>query len=555
MNRRNAALLAGGMCVLMGGCYHGVPQKERIAYVGSTLMTTQDYDAFCTVSKYFPTPPEEFFLGARSGIGAMVETEAIYRKTRWNFANVNYRHGLEWKWRERYYIASLYLEQIVEGNYGFSDKELRKYYSGHKRGFSNEVITYDSAAKKPCTTSTVRPFVEIKNEVAGKMFIAVCPPDSAFKIRMQGADTNAIKGEWLRSMRGPGLRDYYMKKFFKEKYGRAFPDSLKDIYGKGKIISPDDMNVILSWMPQSRREQVKNTPQGLKDLAEWLIRWKLFAEKATATGYGSQPIAQTVLKWAWRVEIAQRYINEKLVPLAKKGILIDTAMCLYAYLDGVETPPAALDTTALKNEISAQRSSRVRVKSDSLLYAIRRSERVRFLGDWSDDKAKDPAKLIKQADSLRDTGNTAEAQNVYQQLVDNFFFTKEGKKAIIELAKIKTELQMYRDAITNYRRFLVADIDRSKQCNYMFMIGFIYDEYLNKPELAEINYKWVLKNAPDCELADDAEFMMLHLGEQMASVDELQAEVKRQGKKVEAAGTDTAAGLKVETMPAKQAMQ
>jgi hypothetical protein len=32
--------------------------------------------------------------------------------------------------------------------------------------------------------------------------------------------------------------------------------------------------------------------------------------------------------------------------------------------------------------------------------------------------------------------------------------------------------------------------------------------------------------------------MMLHLGEQMASVDELQAEVKRQGKKVEASAAD-----------------
>ena len=85
----------------------------------------------------------------------------------------------------------------------------------------------------------------------------------------------------------------------------------------------------------------------------------------------------------------------------------------------------------------------------------------------------------------------------------------------------------------------------------MFMIGFIYDEYLDRPEMAEVNYKWVLKNTPDCELSDDAEFMMLHLGEQMSSVDELQAEVKRQGKKVEASDADTAA-LTVETEPEKK---
>jgi hypothetical protein len=64
--------------------------------------------------------------------------------------------------------------------------------------------------------------------------------------------------------------------------------------------------------------------------------------------------------------------------------------------------------------------------------------------------------------------------------------------------------------------------------------------------MAEVNYKWVLKNAPDCELADDAEFMMLHLGEQMSSVEELQAEVKRQGKKVEASEPE-AEGLAVDT--------
>jgi len=65
------------------------------------------------------------------------------------------------------------------------------------------------------------------------------------------------------------------------------------------------------------------------------------------------------------------------------------------------------------------------------------------------------------------------------------------------------------------------------------MIGFINDEYLNKSDLAQINYRWVLKNTPECELADDAEFMSLHLGESMSSVEELRAEALRQGKKVD----------------------
>ena len=71
------------------------------------------------------------------------------------------------------------------------------------------------------------------------------------------------------------------------------------------------------------------------------------------------------------------------------------------------------------------------------------------------------------------------------------------------------------------------------------MISFPY-EYLDKPGLAEINYKYVLKNLPGCELTDDAEFMMLHLGEPMSSIEELQSEALRQGRKIEPADSATA---------------
>jgi hypothetical protein len=549
MKKRYLLLFAGGILLLMCVCFRGVSQKERLAYVGSTLVTKQDFDAFGDVSKYFPNPPEEFFLGTRPLVGAIVETEAIYQKIRWNFANIKFRHSLEWKWRERYYISTLFIEKILQGNLGCTDKELRKYYGRHKQEFTN-TIKFDSSGRS-CSTRVVTPFEESKGKIAEKMFLAAHKPDSTFKLSMHAVDSNETTRQWLNYMRDRGLRDLFFKMYFKEKYGKPYPDSLKDIYGKGKIVSLEDMNVILSWIPENRRGQLKNNPQGLKDLAGWLLRWKLFYEKAISTGFTEEPAVKNMLKWAWRVEMAQRYINEKMVPAAKKDVCIDTAMTLYAYWDETETPGAAIDTAAWKNSLSRQVSLQVAGKFDSLIYQIRRSEGVRFLTDWKDDRAKDPAKLLKQADSLRDTGNTSDAQIAYQVLIDNFFFTKEGKKALIEVAKMKTEQQMYREAIADYRRFLVADADRSKQCNYMFMIGFIYDEYYNRPELAEVNYKWVLKNAPDCELADDAEFMMLHLGEQMASVDELQAEVKRQGKKVEAPETDTA-GLKVEMMPAKQ---
>ena len=549
MKERYVALSAAGILLLMCMCYHGVSQKDRLAYVGATLITRQDAEAFSSISQYYPNPPEEFFLGTRPQTGAIIETEAIYRKTRWNLSNIKFRNSLEWKWRERYYIATLYSEKILRGNLGRTDKELLKFYNAHKKSFVQ--MATDSTGKQIATSSTPQPFDQVKGDIAEKLFLAANPPDSAFKNKIHTVDTHMVVREWLRYMRGgDGMREVFLKRFFKEKYGRTYPDSLRDIYGKGKVVTPEDMDVMLSWIPENRRQQIKNNPQGLNDLASWLLRWKLFSEKAASTGFTSQPVVQSTLKWVWRFEIAQRYINEKITPLVNKGIRIDSAMALYAYWDETETP-GPIDSAGLKNTISKQFSFQRTVKFDSLLYEIRKAEGVRFLTDWKDDKAVDPATLLRRADSLRDTGSTQDAQNTYQTLVDNYFFAKEGKKAIIEIAKIKTEQQMYREAVNNYRRFLVDGTDQSKKCNYMFMIGFIYDEYCDKPALAEVNYKWVLKNTPDCELADDAEFMMLHLGEQMAGVDELQAEVKRQGKKVEAGESDTA-GLKVEMMPANK---
>ena len=550
MEKKYVAVSAAGILLLMCLCYHGVPQKDRLAYVGATLITRLDASAFSSISQYYPNPPEEFFLGTRPQIGAIIETEAIYRSTRWNLANIKLRNSLEWKWRERYYIATLFSEKILRGNLGRTDKELLKYYNTNKKSFAP--MAYDSTGK-PCSTSigTPQPFEQVKGEIAEKLFLASTPPDSAFKNRIHTVDTSMVVREWLRFMRGgDGMREVFLKKFFKEKYGRSYPDSLRDIYGKGKFVTPEDMDVMLSWIPENRREQIKNNPQGLNDLASWLLRWKLFSEKAASTGFTSQPDVQSMLKWVWRFEIAQRYINEKIAPMVNKGVHIDTAMTLYAYWDETETP-GPIDSAGLKNTISKHFAFQRTVKFDSLIYELRKDQGVRFLTDWKDDKAIDPAVLLRRADSLRDTGNTLDAQNAYQTMVDNYFFTKEGKKAIIEIAKIKTEQQMYREAVNNYRRFLVDGADQSKKCNYMFMIGFIYDEYCDKPALAEVNYKWVLKNTPDCELADDAEFMMLHLGEQMAGVDELQSEVRRQGKKVEAGESDTA-GLKVEMMPATQ---
>ncbi len=549
MNRKFLLLLPLGLPLMLCLCYPGAVKNDRLAYVGSTLLTQQDADAFGTATRYYPTPAPEFSLAGRPTVSSLVETEAIYSRERGKLGSLTLQNSLGWKWKERYYTAVLFMQNILQPNLGFTDEQLQKYYKNHLAEFTVTPPADSTGQKK---APIVRSFAEAKPMVADKLFQATFPPDSEFRQTFPLKDSAALMKQWLTYARGEGNGHVFQRIYYREKYGTPLPDSLKDFCGPGKIISQDDVDLILSWLPADRRDAYKKNTVELKNLALWLVRWKLFSGKAEEMGFASKPIVQNVLKWAWRYELAQDFVTRSLAPEAKKGVSIDTAMAWYSFLDDAESP-VATDTAKYKAHLAKLVEREVNVKFDSLIYEIRRAEGIRFLkNEWKDELVGDPAKLLRRADSLRDTGNVAEALNAYRTLVDNFFFAKEGRKAILELAKMKTEQQQYSDAIKDYRRALIVDADRSKICNTMFMIGFIYDEYLNKPEMAEVNYKWVLKNAPDCELTDDAEFMMLHLGEQMASVDELQAEVKRQGKKVEAGAGGDSSGLKSEAIPGMQ---
>jgi hypothetical protein len=536
MKRRFVIVLACSIPLLL--CFCQGAKKDNIVKVGMTTLSQSDLDAFNSLSRYFPQEQGEFSLLSRNAISALVETEAIYQKCRWDLGNMAVRRQQDWIWKTRYFTSLNYIMEILQRNLGFSEAQLKHYYEANKNQFM-PIEKYDSTGK-PVYGKKPQSFTDAKSDVSKKLFLMKYSPDStAFKNAKTAADSNAAREKWVDYIRDRGHRDFFMNIYYKEKFGKPYPDSLKDLYGKNKYITPSEMNIILSWVPADRRDSFKNNPQALMDFAGWLARWKLFSEKAKSTGFAAQPLTQNLLKWTWKSEIAQRYINNKIVPTAKKNIVIDTAMARYSCWDENNRQLLPTEEKIFTEHLQKLTQHAITVKFGRLIYQIRKNKHVRFIqAGLADEQSKDPAKLMVQADALRDTGKVAEAQGIYQTLVTNFAFTNEGEKALVELAKVETEQQAYAEAIKNYRTFLVIDADKSKECNNMFMIGFIYDEYLNNPQMAELNYKWVLKNAPGCELADDAEFMMLHLGEQMASVDELQAEVKRQGKKVEASETE-----------------
>jgi hypothetical protein len=177
----------------------------------------------------------------------------------------------------------------------------------------------------------------------------------------------------------------------------------------------------------------------------------------------------------------------------------------------------------------------VRDRVDSEIYSLRQKANVEYLqSDWTDPLSQKPRAIAAEADSMLAAGETAQAKKLYEQLTKSFAFTSQGREALVELAKLQTESGQYTDAIKNYRWHLVTTADTGvERCNTFFMIGFIYDEYLSKPLHAEVNYKWILEHTPECDLADDAEFMVLHLDEPMTSVEQLRAEARRQGRVIE----------------------
>lgn len=537
MKQRHILLLAGTTLLVL--CFCRGAKKTDIAKVGTTTLAQSDLDAFNNLVRYFPQEQGEFALLSRNAASALVETEAIFQKHRWDLSNLAIIKKPDWVWKTRYFTSINYTTDVLQNNLGFPDAQLKRYYEANKNQFQG-TEKYDSTGKAR-STKVPRPFLEAKGDVAKKLFIGTYKPDpNVYKGAKTAADSGEALTKWVNYIRERGHSEFFLKLFYKEKTGRPYPDSLKDLYGKNNYLTPADMDIILSWVPVDRREQARNNESALMEYAGWLARWKLFSEKAKKTGFAAEPLTHNLLKWAWKIEVAQRYVNKNIGPMAGKNISIDTGMARYSYWDENGYAGQSIDSAVFKSHLATIAKQKAAVNFDGHMYKIRKSKHVRFLqaGGVSDERSRDPAKLLRQADALRDTGKTTEAQALFQALVTDFAFAKEGKNALLELAKIQTEQQAYIEAIRNYRRFLITGADKSKQYSSMFMIGFIYDEYLDRPEMAELNYRWVLKNAPLSELADDAEFMMLHLGEPMASADELQAETRRQGKKVEASEED-----------------
>lgn len=530
------------------------------AKVNGKAIYQKSYEDFTQMRNFYPAfASDQSYPGSRGEPTLCVEVAAIYKQAGSMKSKV--KNSLDWTWKKTFFPANMYLINILDKNLGSSDKELEEYYNKNKESYKTTVKVpvptnpKDTGKAKPADTlkKTVtrdstfyQPLSDVRGKIARLLFVKRYPPDSAYIALITpqkkdiadtakkkiAVDTTYIHEQWImQAQRNVPL--FFMKTLYKKRFNKPYPDSLKEVVGKGKFITPEDMDVILNWIPADSRSEYKS-PEKQRYLAEWLVKWKLFCDEAENNGYTDVKQIQAMTDWAFKYDVAARYVNEVLKPKAEKAVTVDTEMCTYDHWDRNGKPGEKLDSAALASAVTTARSSKSQILLDKEIYEIRKDAAVTFLQpDFTDDKVENPEKLVKKADSLYAAGSAKEAERVYGKLVDNFPFTPQGLNAMVEYAKVLTENEQYYEAVKNYRRFLMLSSDASRRCNIFFMVGFVYGEYLGKAELAQASYKWILKNSPGCELTDDAEFMCLHLDEPMIGVEELQAEARRQGKKVD----------------------
>jgi tetratricopeptide (TPR) repeat protein len=84
-------------------------------------------------------------------------------------------------------------------------------------------------------------------------------------------------------------------------------------------------------------------------------------------------------------------------------------------------------------------------------------------------------------------------------------------KALFQLGQLLGEKQNYLASLEAYRKLLWKRPASPEAYKAQFMIAFTYSEYLKKEKLALAEYRKVLANYPNCELAKDADWMIRNI--------------------------------------------
>ncbi|MGB7062163.1 MAG: tetratricopeptide repeat protein [Candidatus Zixiibacteriota bacterium] len=99
--------------------------------------------------------------------------------------------------------------------------------------------------------------------------------------------------------------------------------------------------------------------------------------------------------------------------------------------------------------------------------------------------------------------------------IGSFIFScsssSEGKKTEQDLyteAQNHSEDGNFESAIGTYEKILELYPDSPRAYKAQFLIGFVYSENLKDQQKAKENYLKVIDDYPECDLADDARYMI-----------------------------------------------
>jgi len=544
MTNRNAlaALICASVLLV---CQQSGKNNEPIVKVGGTTLGSESLESFRKTAGVYPAPMPYYFPAQRQIQTFMAECEAIYKNAGSKSAEISKRvtAGPDWTWKRRYY-AALHFFDLLPENLGFTDKQLEDYYKKSTEEFRVTAVAADGK-----DSSYIPPFDSVKTRVADRCFYNAHKPDSAFIAGLSDQDSSAVMNHWIYTVR-TNPPEFFMRLFFKERTGSEYADSLEQLVD-GKILTTADMDVITTWLPESRKNMRK------KDMAEWLFKWLAFSEQAEKLGLTATPQFKDMIHWAQRMEFAFEYLRTEVLPKlepAGEPTAQDSALAELIVYDNMGQV-GKVNPLWVNSELDDILKNRVSIAVDSAVHVVRKNVKIKFLkDDRRDDKDADPAVLTAKADSLREAASDPdmdaeeaakimdEAEKLYGTLTTDLVFTAAGRKALGEMAKIlidkynanpKQSRHLLTMAINAYRKSQKLDTDQEGLCNSYFLTGFAYDEYMKNYSLAEANYKWVLRYAPKCALASDAEFMIQHLGEPMTSIEEIQGQSVRQGRDVD----------------------
>lgn len=496
-----------------------VGSQEEFAKIGNKTYTMGEYRSFEAMIYNFPDLARKgFFPGKRLVPSLFIETEILYPEAKKYEKSV--KNTKEWEWKETFNLGQYYQRQVIRLNMGATDKELEEYFKKHRANILQNSQNSDTS------------FNANRIAVIDSVFISKYPPTKDFiaKYRVQG-DQNFINKKWLEQNKKIATT-FFTHEYYVEKYGKKYPKDINELLGTDKIITPEDFEIIKNWLPESTQEKLNN-PKTKMDVVTYMIGWKLFAEEAVDKGLNKDLAFKQQQQFFEKFDIVRYYLNNVLTDrLGADRNSVNRDIAKYIYWDKVGTVTETIDSSFYNKVID----SIVQMKTDAALLKYISDKRANYTievinHNLTDGMAESSEKLSFEADSLVKDNNSEKAMSLYLKLANNYSFTEEGIKAYRALALIYNDLHQYKNAINSYGNYLVLSEESDEWSKVFFMRGYIYSENLHKLALAAVNYKWLIKNKPDSDLVDDAEFMYLHLGEPMDDIEELKAESRRQGRK------------------------